>query len=158
VEDVISKTKEWASTVTPYTFKVRITDFEERNLLYIHLPQFSNLSLSFNITQVKSVEQKQLFFQSIFAKMEESQEVMKANQSAREVFGRTGDAPYMPHLSLVYSDMKAADKKKIIDDVSPSVLDREVSCLLDNCFILRVLSNTIIYSPSMLLCMCLRTV
>jgi 2'-5' RNA ligase len=61
------------------------------------------------------------YYRCIFIKVRQTKEVVDANRKAREIFGREDDAPFMPHLSLVYADMKAAKKRKIISSLENEV-------------------------------------
>ena len=55
-------------------------------------------------------------YRALFVRVEESDQVMKANRMAREMFYRTSGPDYMPHLSLLYGDLEENVKKKILDD------------------------------------------
>jgi 2'-5' RNA ligase len=57
------------------------------------------------------------YFGCLFARVAETAEVMRANQTARGIFGRETDPPYMPHLSLIYGNLTAAEKEKIISEI-----------------------------------------
>jgi 2'-5' RNA ligase len=59
-------------------------------------------------------------FQCLFATVQESQAVMRANVVAKEVFAQAA-APYMPHVSLLYGLYPEVLKRKIIGRLgSPS--------------------------------------
>lgn len=53
----------------------------------------------------------------LFLKVRESEEVMKANLKAREIFNRRNDPSYFPHLSLIYGNLSRQIKKEIIGQV-----------------------------------------
>jgi 2'-5' RNA ligase len=57
------------------------------------------------------------YYRCLFAKVRETEELMGLNRMAREVFGRAGDPPFMPHVSLLYSNMRASRKKRLIHRV-----------------------------------------
>lgn len=61
------------------------------------------------------VGQSDIFFRALFARIQKTPEVLDANQKAREVFGKTKDPEYMPHLSLMYaSGLPIETKDEII--------------------------------------------
>jgi len=54
------------------------------------------------------------FFRCLFIRAEESGNLLKANEKAKEIFGRMDDPKYMPHLSLVYGNLTEEKKKDVI--------------------------------------------
>jgi len=59
------------------------------------------------------------FFRCLFIRAEESDWILDANRIAREIFGRTDDPPFMPHLSLVYGDLSWETKERIVAEIGP---------------------------------------
>ncbi|KAG2492571.1 hypothetical protein HYH03_009232 [Edaphochlamys debaryana] len=55
-----------------------------------------------------------IFYQCVYLLVAKDPGTMAAAQAAREVFGRT-TPPYMPHLSLLYSDMEDGERLKVVD-------------------------------------------
>jgi hypothetical protein len=53
------------------------------------------------------------YFQCLFMKVEQSDQIMSANASARRVFAHAGGT-YMPHMSLVYGLYPDAMKRELI--------------------------------------------
>lgn len=100
-EDVVQRTNDLAAKLTPYEF------------------QFDSLS------------HKDRYFQCVFAKMKLTQEVLNANQIAREVFSeRQTDPAYMPHLSLVYGEFTQTTKEaKIIPTVEKQITQKASSTM-----------------------------
>jgi 2'-5' RNA ligase len=85
VDDVVARAKALALKLAPYEF------------------EYDDLS------------QKDAYFQSVFAKMKVTQEVVEANALARTFFEeRQSDPDYMPHMSLVYGDFDRSRKDETI--------------------------------------------
>jgi len=81
VEEIVERTRHLASLLTPYEF------------------------------ELDDLSQKDAYFQCVFATMKKTQQVIHANQVARQVFvEKQEDAPYMPHLSMVYGDFSSERK------------------------------------------------
>jgi 2'-5' RNA ligase len=57
---------------------------------------------------------KEEYYRCLFAKVRETEELMELNRRAGEIFGRADDPPFMPHVSLMYSNMRASRKRRII--------------------------------------------
>lgn len=57
------------------------------------------------------------FFRCLFIRAEESGWILDVNRKAREIFGRTNDPPFMPHLSLVYGNLSSEVKERIISEI-----------------------------------------
>lgn len=84
-EDVVKKTRELASQLAPYEFVL------------------------------DDISQKDAYFQCLYATMKKTDDVIHANQVARQVFEeKQKDPAYMPHLSLVYGNFTFAEKENII--------------------------------------------
>jgi Cyclic phosphodiesterase-like protein len=58
------------------------------------------------------------YFQCLFIKVEQTEQIMSANASARCVFGHGGGGAYMPHMSLVYGLYPEALKRELIATLS----------------------------------------
>ncbi len=54
------------------------------------------------------------YYRCLFIRLEETPPLLEANERAREIFGRQADARYMPHLSLLYAQLKPEIKASII--------------------------------------------
>jgi 2'-5' RNA ligase len=54
------------------------------------------------------------YFRSLFIRVVLSDAIIKARQSACEVFGHGDKPPYMPHVSLVYGKLELETKKRIV--------------------------------------------
>jgi 2'-5' RNA ligase len=64
--------------------------------------------------EIEEASDRDAYFQSVFFKMKTSPTVVQNNQIARQVFQeRQRDPPYMPHLSLVYGNLKPQQKERI---------------------------------------------
>lgn len=67
----------------------------------------------FNI-RLTRVEYLDVYFRSLFVRVEETDDVIDANKKARKIFNRPTDSEYMPHLSLLYGMFTVEEKEKII--------------------------------------------
>jgi 2'-5' RNA ligase len=57
------------------------------------------------------------YYRCLFAKVKETEALVGLNRRAREMFGRADDPPFVPHLSLMYSNMRSSKKRRIIPPV-----------------------------------------
>ncbi|GFR44091.1 hypothetical protein Agub_g5253 [Astrephomene gubernaculifera] len=55
------------------------------------------------------------FYQCVYLLVAQEEGTMAAAAAAREVFGLTGAPPYMPHLSLLYSDMDQGERQRVVE-------------------------------------------
>ncbi|KAJ3135042.1 hypothetical protein HK100_003097 [Physocladia obscura] len=60
---------------------------------------------------------KDLFFQSVVAKAEETPELMSFNNLLRNLYAPPSSENYWPHLSLVYGNVDAARKAEIVREI-----------------------------------------
>lgn len=60
------------------------------------------------------------FFEALLIRASHSPALMRANRLARSVFGKSGRKKFMPHVSLLYGDMPAAEKELILDRIGRS--------------------------------------
>jgi hypothetical protein len=70
------------------------------------------------------------YFKALVVELRKTPEVMRANQTAREVFGRIGDAEYMPHLSLMYAFSEYLSQNaraQVIEDFGIEAVIRRLS-------------------------------
>ncbi len=67
-----------------------------------------------HLTSVGSLE---AYFQCLFIKVRETEEVRAANQEARKAFHRELDPQYSPHLSLMYGNLTRGAKEEIIAEL-----------------------------------------
>lgn len=72
------------------------------------------LLLSPHEVRLKGVEHRDEYYRCIYIRVEETEDVARAEEMARLVFGRRDNRPYMPHLSLMYGDFPAHVKEEII--------------------------------------------
>ena len=78
--------------------------------------------------ELDQVSFRDAYFQCVYARMKRTPEVVAANDVARQVFGeRQADPPYMPHLSMVYGDLTAADKTNTVIPKITAKLERRSS-------------------------------
>jgi len=54
------------------------------------------------------------YFRCLFVRVQQTDNVMRANRLARGIFQVHNQSPYMPHLSLVYGNLGGETKGKII--------------------------------------------
>jgi hypothetical protein len=54
-----------------------------------------------------------IFHQCVYLRCAKSHEALAAAQQAREAYGMAGLKPYMPHLSLLYSDIDEATRQQV---------------------------------------------
>jgi 2'-5' RNA ligase len=57
------------------------------------------------------------YFRCLFARIEESKELIDANRIVRQVFNRETDPSFMPHLSLLYGNLSEDFKQEIISEI-----------------------------------------
>ena len=69
--------------------------------------QAAALDISFS-----AVGQEQAYFRSLFLRADPSPQLTQLNEAARRAL-RLAEAPYMPHLSLLYSDLTDQQKQPI---------------------------------------------
>ncbi len=67
------------------------------------------------------------YFKSLFLKVEETEEVMRVNLKAQEIFNRK--EKYFPHLSLMYSNCPTIEKLNIISSMEKASLEFQVDSL-----------------------------
>jgi 2'-5' RNA ligase len=63
------------------------------------------------------VEQHDRYFRCIFIKADKTEPLMKAYSMARAVFGHEENEKYMPHLSLVYGNLDAQTRQRVIHSI-----------------------------------------
>jgi len=63
---------------------------------------------------LRGAAQTDYYFRCVFSTADKEDEVMDANRAAKEVFGRHDDAPYMPHLSLVYGNLPEETRNALV--------------------------------------------
>jgi 2'-5' RNA ligase len=69
------------------------------------------------VVQLTNVDYLDEYFRCLFVRVAETDRVMKANQTAREVFGLREQPAYMPHLSLMYGNLTSDVKGKIVSQL-----------------------------------------
>ncbi|KAJ3013627.1 UNVERIFIED_CONTAM: hypothetical protein HDU68_000619 [Siphonaria sp. JEL0065] len=60
---------------------------------------------------------KNLYFQCVMAKAEESQPLLSLNAFLRTVYPPHQNEPYWPHLSLVYGDLDAETRNSVVEEI-----------------------------------------
>src|SRR3989338_2946373 len=83
---------------------------------------------------LKTIGQSNHFFMSLYLIAEQNKKLMVANEFAREIFMRQGDAPFFPHLSLAYGLSSKDAKLSIVSEFSSHL---PLSVRLDNLQIMR---------------------
>ena len=86
-EEMLSKTEQLAGLIKPFTIKLTHVDYLDQ------------------------------YFRCLFLRADETNDLINANNKAREVFNRGQDSTFMPHLSLMYGDFTPKIKQQIIGDV-----------------------------------------
>ncbi len=86
-EELVSKTGQLASISNPFTVKLTYVDYLDQ------------------------------YFRCIFLRVEETDDLMMANNKARETFGRQQDPKFMPHLSLMYGNFSSELKQQVIVEI-----------------------------------------
>eukprot|EP00124_Ichthyophonus_hoferi_P000401 Ihof_evm11s14 gene=Ihof_evmTU11s14 len=71
--------------------------------------------------QLTAVNSGTLYFQCVYASVNPTQDVLQANQKAREIFDIHSHPPFMPHMSLVYGDLPNEKKQEITSALTSSV-------------------------------------
>jgi 2'-5' RNA ligase len=64
--------------------------------------------------RLKGIEHRDEYYRCLYIRVEETEDVARAEEMARLVFGRRDDRPYMPHLSLMYGGFPTHVKEDII--------------------------------------------
>lgn len=57
------------------------------------------------------------FYRSLFVRIEKTRPLLDANRVAREIFGQSGNAPYMPHASLLYGNFEPLLKDQMVSRI-----------------------------------------
>ena len=86
-DEILSKTSKLASVIEPYRIKLRKIGYLDE------------------------------YTKWLFIKAEKTDEVMNANLKARDIFNRQDDSEYMPHLSLMYSNLPLKIREEIITEI-----------------------------------------
>jgi 2'-5' RNA ligase len=93
-EEVMSKASELAESIEP--FKITLTE----------------------VTYPTSYpNDHEAYYRSLYILAERAEPLMEANELARKMFGREGDLPFNPHLSIMYGPFPAETKEEIISKV-----------------------------------------
>ena len=67
--------------------------------------------ITVRLTTVDGLEE---YFRCLFVRVAKTHPIMRANKVAREAFHLGPKRPFMPHLSLLYGNLPASEKQKII--------------------------------------------
>ncbi len=86
-QDVILKTLQLTGYIKPFTIKLKKIDYRDE------------------------------YFKCLFITAEETEDLMKANLKASEIFNRKDSSKYFPHLSIMYGNFPVTMKKKIISEI-----------------------------------------
>jgi 2'-5' RNA ligase len=104
-EEVITKASELAESIKPFT--ITLTE------------------VTYPTSYPNDLE---AYYRSLYILAKRTEPLMKANELARKMFGREGDRPYNPHLSILYGPFPAETKEEIISKVGRDFnVDFEVS-------------------------------
>lgn len=57
------------------------------------------------------------YYMCLFAKVKENEALMELNRRAKEIFGRVDESSFIPHVSLIYANMRASKRRKIISSI-----------------------------------------
>ncbi|KAG2429140.1 hypothetical protein HYH02_014176 [Chlamydomonas schloesseri] len=74
-----------------------------------------------------------IYYQCVYLLVDKTEGAMAAGAAAREVFGMT-TGPYMPHLSLLYSDMPQEERAKIVQHEKERLFNNPDTRLVDTGF------------------------
>ena len=80
-------------------------------------------------TTLANMDYSDNYYMPLFIKVSKTKQVTAANMKAREIFGRLSDPPYKPHLTLLYGNIDAQEKEKIIEKSGKINLSFETSQL-----------------------------
>ena len=71
-----------------------------------------------------AVEGRAEYFRCLYARVPETLRLLTTRAQARLTFRRAGEAPFEPHLSLVYGRLSPADKEPLIAELTPRLPSR----------------------------------
>eukprot|EP00744_Colponema_vietnamica_P012911 GILI01018116.1.p2 GENE.GILI01018116.1~~GILI01018116.1.p2 ORF type:complete len:208 (+),score=17.90 GILI01018116.1:723-1346(+) len=111
------------------TLLAALAEFSEEEV-FEKCAELSRQIRPFTVT-LSHIEAKDLYFQCVFARVEETADVMGSNQCAREVFNRHNDPSFMPHMSLVYGNFPMEKKLTVFDELNEQIrgVSFEVDCI-----------------------------
>jgi len=89
---------------------------QKEKWIQIQLEQLSRASLPFQLdmNELSMVDQ---YFRSITLKVFPNPQLDRLYRNAVRTFKNSPENPYCPHLSLLYSDLQAAKKKQLMEDI-----------------------------------------
>lgn len=99
--DVVRRAKEMAATLEPHTMPLG------------------------------PVEGRSEYFRCLYARIPETLRLLTTRAQARLTFRGAGEAPFEPHLSLVYGRLTAEDKEPIVANLTPRLPSRLVCTALE---------------------------
>ena len=70
---------------------------------------------------IKGVESGDIFWQCVFLRLHDDSALHAAHMMARTAFSAE-KPPFMPHLSLLYSDMPQTERTAVVAELSPELL------------------------------------
>ncbi|PNW77036.1 hypothetical protein CHLRE_10g419600v5 [Chlamydomonas reinhardtii] len=74
-----------------------------------------------------------IYYQCVYLLVDKTEGVLAAGAAARKAFGIT-TGPYMPHLSLLYSDIPQEERAKIVEHEKERLYDNPATRLLETGF------------------------
>lgn len=90
--EITTQTEKLAQLITPYEIKFGIVDYTDN------------------------------LFQSLVIRVEDTNEVIRANKAARNIFNQHTDSLYAPHLSLLYStEVNSQTKEQLISELGDNL-------------------------------------
>jgi 2'-5' RNA ligase len=60
------------------------------------------------------------YFRALFLRVDLTAELLGANARARAAFGRHGDPPFFPHLSLLYGRLSTPERERLRELIEPA--------------------------------------
>lgn len=103
---------EGPSFVAHVTLLAHIRD-DEATVLH-KAEEIARSAAPFTLT-LGDIGHEQVFFRALYIRMEETEQADALHQEARKVFAMPSTDVYMPHLSLLYSNMSEEQKIPIIE-------------------------------------------
>ena len=82
-------------------------------LLFAKTQQLAELISPFQV-KLTTVDYQDEYFRCLFIRADPDGALRQANATAKVLFERPEEPPYMPHLSLLYGDLPQAKKEEII--------------------------------------------
>lgn len=78
--------------------------------------EFARKATPFTLT-LGEIGHEQIYFRALYIRIEETEQVSALHQEARGVFSMPSSDTYMPHVSLLYTNMPEEEKAPIIESL-----------------------------------------